>query len=131
MSPKSRKPSDFMEGKALEGLHVGGEQIPSSDNATIEVRDPSTGEVFSEVASASSNDVIAAVDSAAAAAESWSNTAPRERGEILRRTFELMTELEDEYAALIVREMGKTFGESQGEMRYASEFFRWFSEEAV
>lgn len=120
-----------MEGKALEGLHVGGEQIPSSDNATIEVRDPSTGEVFSEVASASSNDVIAAVDSAAAAAGSWSNTAPRERSEILRRTFELMTELEDEYAALIVREMGKTFGESQGEMRYASEFFRWFSEEAV
>lgn len=131
MSGGGRRPSDFLEGAAPKGLHIGGEQTPSSDNADIEVLDPSTGEPFATVASASKKDVIAAVDSSAEAAESWSKWAPRQRAEVLRRTFELMTELEDEYATLIVKEMGKTFAESQGEMRYASEFFRWFSEEAV
>jgi len=131
MSAGGRRPNDFLEGAAQNGLHIGGEETPSSDNATIEVLDPSTGEPFATVASASKKDVIAAVDSSAEAAESWNKWAPRERAEVLRRTFELMTELEDEYATLIVKEMGKTFAESQGEMRYASEFFRWFSEEAV
>lgn len=131
MSAVSQRPADFIEPERLEGLHVGGERPASSDGAVIEVRDPATGEVFAEVASASLDDAIGAVDAAAAAAESWSTTAPRERAEILRRTFELMIEMEDEYAALIVKEMGKTFAESKGELRYAAEFFRWFSEEAV
>ncbi len=130
MNARPRRPADFLE-VVDQGLYVGGDWRPSSDNAAIEVRDPATGEPFATVASASKDDVTAAVDSAAEAAESWANTAPRERGEILRRTFELLTELEDEYAALIVKEMGKTLAESQGEMRYGTEFFRWFSEEAV
>ena len=130
MSARPRRPADFLE-VVNHGLYIGGDWRPSSDSATIEVRDPATGEPFATVASASKDDVTAAVDSAADAAESWANTPPRERGEILRRTFELLTELEDEYAALIVKEMGKTLAESQGEMRYGTEFFRWFSEEAV
>jgi succinate-semialdehyde dehydrogenase / glutarate-semialdehyde dehydrogenase len=42
-----------------------------------------------------------------------------------------MTERIDELASLIVLEMGKTFAESKGEIAYAAEFYRWFSEEAV
>lgn len=131
MTRSVRTPLDFLDGTATEGLYIGGEWVPSSDGATIEVRNPATGEVFSEVASASKDDVIAAVDASADAAEAWKDTPPRVRGEILRRTFEIMTAREEEYASLIVKEMGKTFAESIGEMRYASEFYRWFSEEAV
>jgi succinate-semialdehyde dehydrogenase/glutarate-semialdehyde dehydrogenase len=131
MTGPPQTPTDFQVDGTRAGLYIGGEWTEASDGATIEVRDPATGGVFAEVASASKDDVIAAVDASAAAAEAWSNRPPRERAEILRRTFELMTEMEDEYAALIVREMGKTLAESKGEMRYAAEFFRWFSEEAV
>ena len=61
----------------------------------------------------------------------WAGTAPRERGEILRRAFELMTARADDLALLMTLEMGKPLVESRGEVTYAAEFFRWFSEEAV
>ena len=57
--------------------------------------------------------------------------APRERGEILRRAFEMITERKDDLALLMTLEMGKTIKESLAEIAYAAEFFRWFSEEAV
>src|SRR5690606_19077750 len=99
--------------------------------AEIDVLDPSTGEPVASVPSASREDVIAAVDAAEAASEAWASTPPRQRGEILRRAFEMMIERSDELASLIVLEMGKTFAESKGEITYAAEFYRWFSEEAV
>ncbi|HZC20000.1 MAG TPA: NAD-dependent succinate-semialdehyde dehydrogenase, partial [Rubrobacteraceae bacterium] len=55
----------------------------------------------------------------------------RERGEILRRAFEMITERMDELALLMTLEMGKPIPESQAEITYASEFFRWYSEQAV
>ena len=76
-------------------------------------------------------DGIAAVDAAEAAAADWAARAPRERAEILRRAFDLMTARTDEVAHLIVREMGKPLPEARGETAYAAEFLRWFSEEAV
>ena len=93
--------------------------------------DPSDGSVIQTLESASPHDGIAAVDAAAGAAEAWASRAPRERAEILRNAYELMTERLDEIAEAIVREMGKPFVEARGEAGYAAEFLRWFSEEAV
>ena len=103
---------------------------PPSDGA-FAVLDPADGSVIESLESAGPDDGIAAVDAAAAAAEDWASRAPRERAEILRRAFELMTERNDEIARLIVREMGKPLAEARGEAAYAAEFLRWFSEEAV
>ena len=114
-----------------KGLWVGGGTIPATDKAVLPVHDPSTGEVLAEVADASPADGVAALDVAVATQESWAGTAPRERGEILRRAFELMTARADELALLMTLEMGKPLVESRGEVTYAAEFFRWFSEEAV
>ena len=63
--------------------------------------------------------------------EEWAAHPPRERGEILRRAFEAMTERADELALVMTLEMGKPLAESKAEIAYASEFFRWFAEEAV
>ena len=41
-------------------------------------------------------------------------TPPRDRGEILRRAFELITERTDDIALLMTLEMGKPLAESQG-----------------
>ena len=41
-----------------------------------------------------------------------------------------MRQREDDLAELIVLENGKAFSDALGEVRYAAEFFRWFSEEA-
>jgi succinate-semialdehyde dehydrogenase/glutarate-semialdehyde dehydrogenase len=95
------------------------------------VEDPSTGETIAEVADATAHDAHAALDAAVAARDSWRDHSPRERSEILRRTYETMIERIDELAMVMTLEMGKPLAESQGEIRYAGEFLRWFSEEAV
>jgi succinate-semialdehyde dehydrogenase/glutarate-semialdehyde dehydrogenase len=74
---------------------------------------------------------MAALEAAVAAQAEWAAMAPRDRGEILRGTYELMTQRADELALVMTLEMGKPVAESKGEIAYAAEFFRWFSEEAV
>ena len=112
-------------------LFFGGEWRPSSSGERIDVEDPSTGETIASVADATVEDGRAALDAAVAAQADWAATPPRERGEILRRAYELMTERADDLALLMTVEMGKAIAESKAEISYAAEFFRWFSEEAV
>ncbi|HEX7115729.1 MAG TPA: NAD-dependent succinate-semialdehyde dehydrogenase [Steroidobacter sp.] len=112
-------------------LYIGGRWRAASSGERISVLDPATGQVFAEVESASVEDGLSAVASAYEALPEWSSTSPRERGEILRRTFELMTQRQQEIAELIVRENGKALSDAIAETRYAAEFFRWYAEEAV
>jgi succinate-semialdehyde dehydrogenase / glutarate-semialdehyde dehydrogenase len=113
------------------GLFIGGQWREATGGARIGVDDPSTTEVIASVADATVADGKAALDAAVAAQPAWAATAPRERGEILRRAFELITARSEDLAMLMTLEMGKPLKESRGEVAYAAEFFRWFSEEAV
>ena len=111
-------------------LFIGGEWRPAASGKTFPVEDPATGEPLCEVADGDGTDALAALDSAVNAQEAWAARPPRERGEILRRTYELLTERADDLALLMTLEMGKPVDDSRGEIGYAAEFFRWFSEEA-
>ena len=99
--------------------------------ARIDVVDPSTGKPFATVADGTVEDALAAVAAAHAAGPAWAATAPRARSEILRRAYELMIERRAMLAELISLENGKALPDATGEVTYAAEFFRWFSEEAV
>ena len=112
-------------------LVVGGEWRPAASGGVFPVEDPSTGRVLCHVADAGPGDAIAALDGAAAVQEEWAETPPRQRGEILRRSFEILTERKADLALLMTLEMGKPLAESEAEVAYAAEFLRWFSEEAV
>src|SRR6266545_505168 len=112
-------------------LFVGGNWTDASGGRTLPVEDPSTGETLSEVADASVEDARGALDAAVQAQAGWAATAPRERGEVLRRAYEVITARRDDLALLMTLEMGKPIAESKAEVAYAAEFFRWFSEEAV
>ncbi|MDN4161034.1 NAD-dependent succinate-semialdehyde dehydrogenase [Nocardioides abyssi] len=112
-------------------LFVGGRWRPAEAGARFEVLDPADGSVLTDVADASVADATAALDAAVAAQADWARTAPRERGEILRRAFELVAARADDFALLMSLEMGKPVAEAKGEVTYGNEFFRWFSEEAV
>jgi succinate-semialdehyde dehydrogenase/glutarate-semialdehyde dehydrogenase len=83
------------------------------------------------VADASPEDARAALDAAVAAAPVFAQHPPRERAEILRTAFEMITERVDDLALLMTLEMGKPLKESRAEITYGAEFLRWFSEEAV
>ena len=113
------------------GLFLQGEWRDAEAGATFDVEDPSTGQILTQVADAGVSDGAAALDAAVQTQTEWAATAPRERGEILRRAFELITERADDLALLMTLEMGKPLKESKAEIAYGAEFFRWFSEEAV
>jgi len=113
------------------GLWIGGQWRDGSDGTTLPVDDPATGEHLADVASATTEDAVAAVDAAHAAFGPWAARPPRERAEVLRRAWELMQERFDDIATVIAMEGGKGWDDAAGEVRYASEFFRWFAEEAV
>jgi succinate-semialdehyde dehydrogenase / glutarate-semialdehyde dehydrogenase len=112
-------------------LFIGGEWRDAGGGATLSVEDPSTGEPLVEVADATPDDATAALDACCAVQAGWAAHPPRERGEILRRAWELIQERADELALVMTLEMGKPLAESKAEVAYASEFLRWFAEEAV
>jgi succinate-semialdehyde dehydrogenase/glutarate-semialdehyde dehydrogenase len=114
-----------------KGLQIDGKWREASRGATLPVIDPSTGEALCEVADAGVDDAMAALDAAARAQKDWAAYPPRERGEILRRAFEAVTERADDIALLMTLEMGKPVAESKAEVAYGAEFLRWFAEEAV
>jgi succinate-semialdehyde dehydrogenase/glutarate-semialdehyde dehydrogenase len=118
-------------GQAPAELLIGGDWRRSSSGRSFAIEDPSTGETLAEVADGGPDDALAALAAAAAAQRKWSARAPRERGEILRRAFELMHARCGDLALLMTLEMGKPLRDAEAEVVYAAEFFRWFAEEAV
>ena len=109
----------YIDGKWLNGA------------STMAVTDPSDESVIANVQISSEEQCIQAVDAAHRAFKGWAKTAPRVRGEILRKAFEIMVAEADRLAKIISRENGKVLSDAKGEVLYAAEFFRWFSEEAV
>ena len=97
----------------------------------FDVINPATEQVLASVASAGVADADAALDAAEAAMADWAARSPRQRSEVLRRAWELMTARLDHFAHLITLENGKAGADARGEAAYAAEFFRWFAEEAV
>src|SRR4051812_11642848 len=111
-------------------LYIAGEWRDGG-GGTLPVEDPATGETLTEVADATPEDALAALGAAADAFKDFRNMAPRERGDILRRAYDLIMERQDDLALLMTLEMGKPVSESKAEIVYAANFFRWYSEEAV
>jgi len=107
---------------------VGGQWVTGESRKAV--MDPATGAIVAEVEVAGQELCRRAVDAAAAALGPWAATPPRERAEVLRRAYEIMTAESEEISRLITRENGKVLADARGEVAYAAEFFRWFSEEA-
>jgi succinate-semialdehyde dehydrogenase/glutarate-semialdehyde dehydrogenase len=119
----------------LAGVHtdlwIDGNWCLPHSGERFEVIDPATERPITTVASASSEDCRAALDAAERGLETWSRKSPRERGEALRKAWELMMREHERLARIITLENGKSLSDARGEVAYAAEFFRWNAEEAV
>lgn len=113
------------------GVWINGRGCRAAGGALLDVVDPATGQAFASIADGGVADAIRAVDAAAGALPGWAALAPRNRSEILRRTFELMLDEIGPLAALMSRENGKSVADARAEVTYAAEFFRWYGEEAI
>lgn len=113
------------------GIFIDGAWAEAASGARFDVVNPATEEVIATVADGGPEDAMRAIETAGRVQKEWAKTAPRERSEILRRAYDLIMARQDELALIMTAEMGKPLPEAKGEVAYAAEFFRWFSEEAV
>ena len=100
------------------------------NNNCFKVADKATGETLAEVANASACEMKDAVDAAKKVLVSWSAKTALERGQLLRKWFNLMTENSDALAELLTLEQGKPLAESKSEIAYGAGYIEWFAEEA-
>jgi len=112
------------------GLYIGGQWREATNGGRFDVIDPATEQTLATVANATVADAKDAVDAAAAALPAWAQRTPRERGEILRKAYELFVADKEYFARLMTLENGKSLADSRAEALYAAEFFRWYAEEA-
>ncbi|GAA2200774.1 NAD-dependent succinate-semialdehyde dehydrogenase [Sinomonas flava] len=113
------------------GIFIDGVWGEAASGARFDVVNPATEEVIATVADGGPEDARRAIETAGRVQKEWAKTSPRERSEILRRAYELIMARQDQLALVMTAEMGKPLAEAKGEVAYAAEFFRWFSEEAV
>jgi succinate-semialdehyde dehydrogenase/glutarate-semialdehyde dehydrogenase len=92
---------------------VGGEPAQAKTQQTIEVRNPSTGEIVDTVPLGTRADVDAAVEAARQAFPAWSRLAPHQRAQHLGKAAQAIREDQKVIAELLTKEQGKTLKESQ------------------
>ena len=108
---------------------INGEWVTTSDS--LEVDNPATGEVIASIPQLDADAVNQAVTAANDAFKLWRKKTPAERGELVRKWYELMVEHTDELATIMTTEQGKPLAEAKGEIAYAASYVKWFAEEAM
>ncbi|GAB34222.1 NAD-dependent succinate-semialdehyde dehydrogenase [Gordonia otitidis] len=96
-----------------------------------QVVDPATGDVVKEYPTATDEQVDAAITAAYDAFQTWSKKSTvAERAALIRRVGELHTERKDELAKIIVREMGKPYDQSVGEVEFSAAIYEYYADNA-
>ena len=106
---------------------VGGEWVESDGGGTMEVLNPSTGEVIAEVAHSTEADANRAVGAAKAALPEWLEATPAERAELLFKLADIIEDNADELAALESRNVGKPLSYAKDEMPVSVDNIRFFA----
>src|SRR3954469_24789103 len=101
--------------------YIDGGWHDSSSSEWQDVVNPATGEVLASVPLSSNNEVVAAIEAAAAAYPAWRRTPPEDRIQPLFKLKMLLEDHIEELGRIITLENGKTFAESKAELRRAIE----------
>ena len=111
-------------------LFINGEFIPNGDREMLQVINPATEEVISEVPKATAADVEAAIDAAAAAQKEWAKTPPIVRAGYVRELAQLVADNRELFARTNSEEMGKPLAQSMDEAGWLTEYLNYFAEMA-
>ena len=109
---------------------IGGRWSAADSGATLEVRNPATGQNLGSIPNMGAAETRRAIAAASAALPAWKARAAKDRALILRRWFDLMMENQEDLATLMTAEQGKPLAESKTEIVYSASFIEWFAEEA-
>ena len=109
---------------------IDGAWLDANTGRTLEVRNPSSGQLLATVPDMGAEETQRAVDAAQRAFGSWKLQTAETRAKVLRRWFALMVEHQDDLAVIMTSEQGKPLAEARGEISYAASYIEWFAEEA-
>ncbi|HYG43815.1 MAG TPA: NAD-dependent succinate-semialdehyde dehydrogenase [Bordetella sp.] len=96
----------------------------------INVINPADGSIVGQAPDMDAAQVKAAIDRACGAFPAWSRKLAKDRGDMLRRWFELVRADKQVFAEIMVSENGKCLAEALGEIEYGLGFIEWYAEEA-
>jgi len=99
--------------------YIGGEWVEAASGETFETISPATGETLGVFPRSSAEDVDHAVAAAKAAWDEWRLVPAPERGQVLYRFANLLTDQKDDLTDLMTREMGKVKAEAGGDVQEA------------
>ena len=121
---------DLLKDKSLfrEEAYIAGRWVGATEK--INVTNPANGQVIGTVPALGRAETSEAIKAAESAQKIWSATPAKQRGQILRRWFELMIENQDDLGRIMTAEQGKPLPEAKGEVAYGASFVEFFAEEA-
>jgi succinate-semialdehyde dehydrogenase/glutarate-semialdehyde dehydrogenase len=112
------------------GAYINGRWTPADDGASLDIKNPATGEVIASVAKCGAAETRRAIESAQAAQAEWSQKPVKSRSAILRKWYNLMMDNQEDLAQILTAEQGKPLAEARGEIAYGASYIEWFAEEA-
>ncbi len=110
--------------------YVAGEWVQADDGRLLDVTNPARGDVIATVPDLTRAETARAIATAKTAQKAWAARAAKERGNILRKWFDLMLANQEDLAIIMTAEQGKPLAEARGEVVYGASFVEWFAEEA-
>jgi malonate-semialdehyde dehydrogenase (acetylating) / methylmalonate-semialdehyde dehydrogenase len=101
--------------------YINGEWVETKAAEFLDVEDPGSGKILSQVPAGSSEDIERAASAASAAKDGWRNTPAGERVQYLFKMKTILEKHTEEIATICTKECGKTLAESKGEILRAIE----------
>lgn len=106
---------------------INGQWVAASNGQTLPVTDPSTGEVFDQIARGTDTDIDTAVATARAALSGpWSRLTATERGRILMKMSQLILERVEPLAQLESRDTGKPLTQARNDIVAAARYCEFY-----
>jgi vanillin dehydrogenase len=105
-------------------LFINGQWSAARTKATFPVYNPSTGEVWGNVADASRADAATAIEAAAEAQPKWAALAHSERARLLSKAADVLTARAKEFQEVLVDEGGAWIGKTMFETGYSIGVYR-------
>src|SRR5690554_4636620 len=110
-------------------LYIDGEFIGGENRKTQDIINPATQEVIGQLPHATRDDLDRALEAASRAFQTWRNSSPMQRAEILRKVGQLSRERAQEIGHNITLDQGKPLAESVGEVMSCADHTDWHAEE--
>ncbi|MDR0917912.1 MAG: aldehyde dehydrogenase family protein [Oscillospiraceae bacterium] len=112
-------------------LLINGKWVSSITNETLDVVNPSTGEIIAIIPNCDKEDVDRAVQSAVNGFKVWRAVTAEKRAKIIHTAAELLRQHANEIGSQISQEMGKPLKSAIGEVVGNAEIFDFFAEETL